>query len=108
MSRFTGNYIQKTISADKQEHLSLMGICTLPYFSYTCLSYFQRDNFCDFLFVSLRDRTLPKRSLLLTHCILVGSSTVICWSSPFVILRVLVLFCHFYLIFDGKSCKQTM
>ena len=38
----------------------------------------------------------------------VGSSTVICWVSPFVILGVSGLFCRFYSIFDGKSCKQTM
>ena len=40
----------------------------------------------------------------LTHCILVDSSTIICWASPFVILRVSDLFCCFYSIFDGKSC----
>ena len=40
----------------------------------------------------------------LTHCILVDSSTVICWMSLFVILGVSGLFCHFYSIFDGKSC----
>ena len=39
---------------------------------------------------------------LLTHCILVDYSTVICWMSPFIILQVSVLFCHFYSIFDGK------
>ena len=36
----------------------------------------------------------------LTHCILVDSSTVICWTSPFVILGVSDLFCCFYSIFD--------
>ena len=40
----------------------------------------------------------------LTDCILVDSATVICWASPIVILGVLGLFCHFYSIFDGKSC----
>ena len=45
---------------------------------------------------------------LLTHGILVDSSAVICWSSPFVILGVSSLFCHLYYIFHGKSCKQTM
>ena len=35
---------------------------------------------------------------------LVDSSTVICWTSPFVILGVSGLFCHFYSIFDRKSC----
>ena len=38
------------------------------------------------------------------HCILVDCSTVICWMSLFVILEVMGLFCHFYSIFDGKSC----
>ena len=41
---------------------------------------------------------------LLTHCILVNSSTAICWTSPHVILGVLGLFTCFYSIFDGKSC----
>ena len=35
---------------------------------------------------------------------MVGSSIVICWMSPFVILGVSGVFCHFYSIFDGKSC----
>ena len=47
---------------------------------------------------------LRKRIFSLTHCILVDSSTVICWTSPFVILGVLHLFCCFYSTFDGKSC----
>ena len=34
----------------------------------------------------------------LTHCILVDSSTVICWMSPFDILEVLDLFVAFILI----------
>ena len=43
--------------------------------------------------------------LLLTHFILVNSSTFIYWMSPFVILGGGVsLFCRFYSIFDGKSC----
>ena len=42
--------------------------------------------------------------ILLTHCILVDSSTVICWMGPFIILGVSGLFCCFYSIFDGKSC----
>ena len=46
--------------------------------------------------------------LHLTHCILVDSSTVICWTCPFVILEVSGLLCHFYSILDGKSCKQTL
>ena len=40
----------------------------------------------------------------LTHCILVDASTVICWTSPFAILEMLGLFCHFYSIFGGKPC----
>ena len=31
------------------------------------------------------------------------SSTVICWTSPFVILRVSSLFCRFNYIFDGNN-----
>ena len=42
--------------------------------------------------------------LALTHCILVDSSTVICWMCPFVVLGVASLFCVFYSAFDGKSC----
>ena len=38
------------------------------------------------------------------HCILVDSSTVICWMRPVVILGVSGLFCYFHSIFDGKSC----
>ena len=41
---------------------------------------------------------------ILTHCILVDSSTVICWTSQFDILGVPGQFCHSYSIFDGKSC----
>ena len=40
----------------------------------------------------------------LTHCMLVDSSNVINWSSPFVILGVAGLFCRSYSIFDAKSC----
>ena len=39
---------------------------------------------------------------LSAYCILVYSSTIICWMSPFVILGLSGLFCHFYSIFDGK------
>ena len=46
--------------------------------------------------------SLPSCSL--THYILVDSSTVICWTGPFVILGSSDLFCCFYSIFDGKSC----
>ena len=38
------------------------------------------------------------------HCILVDSSTVVCWMSTFVILGASSLFCCYYSIFDGKSC----
>ena len=41
-----------------------------------------------------------------THCILVSSSTVICWASPFVILGMLSLIYRFYSIFDGKSVSN--
>ena len=40
----------------------------------------------------------------LTHCILVNSSTFICWTSLNVILGVSDLFCRFYSIVDGISC----
>ena len=41
--------------------------------------------------------------MLLTHCILVDSSTVICWKSPFIILGMSGLFYCFY--FDlGLHC----
>ena len=46
----------------------------------------------------------PTKNNYLTPCILVGSSTVICWMSPLVILGVSGLFFHFYSIFDGKYC----
>ena len=39
---------------------------------------------------------------MLTHCILVDFSTVICWTSSFIILGVSAVFCCFYFIFDGK------
>ena len=39
---------------------------------------------------------------------LVDSSIVICWASLFVISGMSGLFCRFYYIFDGKSCKQSM
>ena len=38
-----------------------------------------------------------------THCILVDSSTGVCWMSSFVILGVSGLICPFYSIFDPKS-----
>ena len=44
------------------------------------------------------------KAFSLTHCILMDSSTVICWTSAFVTLGVSGLFCHFYSVLDGKSC----
>ena len=41
----------------------------------------------------------------LSHCILVDSSTVTCWTSLFVISGVSGLFCSFYSMLDGKPCK---
>ena len=46
----------------------------------------------------------------LTHCILVDSSTVTCWTSLFDILGMSGLFCHFYFIFFmekpiSKQCR---
>ena len=43
---------------------------------------------------------------MLTHYILVDSSTVICWSICH--LWVSGLFSRFYSIFDGRYCKETM
>ena len=40
--------------------------------------------------------------LIIIHCIWIDSSTVVCWTHPFLILGVSGLFCHFYSIFDGK------
>ena len=40
--------------------------------------------------------------MLITHYILLDSSNVICWMSPFVILGVKGLSCDFYSVFDGK------
>ena len=45
-----------------------------------------------------------KEKLVLTYCILLSFSTVICWTSPFVILRVSGVFCPFYSTFDETSC----
>ena len=62
------------------------------------------NNFCRRVGIK-RGRGLCGNSYL-THCILVGSSslTAICWTSPFVIIGVSGLFCHFYSIFEVKSC----
>ena len=43
----------------------------------------------------------------LSHCILVESSIVICWRSPFVVLGVLGLFCRFYSIFDENPVSNV-
>ena len=47
---------------------------------------------------------LEQKSKTFTHCILVDSSTYICWTSPFVILGV---FCRFYSNFDGKLANTV-
>ena len=44
------------------------------------------NNFRDFLFASLDTEVLQKQGLLLTHSVLVDSSTVICCMSLFVSL----------------------
>ena len=38
----------------------------------------------------------------LTYCVLEDSSTAICWTSPFVILGVSSVLCHFNAIFGWK------
>ena len=43
--------------------------------------YTSEDGRCAILFAFL-----PNNGHSLTHCILVDSSTVVCWTSPFVIL----------------------
>ena len=40
----------------------------------------------------------------LSHYVLVDSSTITCWMSPFVILAMSGIFCRFYSISYGKSC----
>ena len=49
---------------------------------------------------------LKEYSYTFTHYILVDSSTVISWRSPFVILGVSDLFCLFYSIFDGNPVSK--
>ena len=53
-----------------------------------------------------RNEFAPNRRKFLrfTHCLLVDSSIVICWTSLSIILGVSGLFCRFYSVFDGKSC----
>ena len=53
------------------------------------------------------EKLYPPQYCLLTHCILVDCSSVICWTSPFLILGVSGLFHHVYSIFDGKSCLKA-
>ena len=44
----------------------------------------------------------------LTHCILVDSSAVICWTSPYVILGVSCLFGRFYsILMENPVSKQS-
>ena len=64
-----------------------------PFFSKE-LSVCQMQN--GIFFIYFFSKTME---LQLIHCILVDSSTVISWTSPFAILRVSGLFCHFYSIF---------
>ena len=66
-------------------------ICThnvqnLTLYGYTTI--LRKETASDSSFSSLDDVALPKWGLLFTHCILVDSSTVIYWTSPFVILGV--------------------
>ena len=56
--------------------------------------FLKKEKFRDFLVFQETD-AFQKGRQLLTHCILVDSSTVICWTSPVVILGVLGLFCRF-------------
>ena len=84
------------------------GLCVhlhivLPFF------FIKGNKFCDSLFASMYDIAFYERNQLLTQCILVNSSTVICGTSPFVILGVLGLFGCFYSYFfmenqKSKSC----
>ena len=91
--------------------LACLKILVYPYISMCMNIHFtailtKGDNIGDFqvLFASLEGIFLPKRGRLFTHYILVDSSTVMCWTSPFVILGVFGLFCLFCFIFNGESC----
>ena len=42
----------------------------------------------------------------LTHCIVMDSSTAVCWMGPFVILGVSNSVCHFYSIFNGNNVDR--
>ena len=53
---------------------------------------------------NLREYSSFKQYEFSTKYILMDSSTVICWMSPFVILGGSGLFYFFYSSFDGKSC----
>ena len=52
---------------------------------------------------AVRGPALGYTSRTLANCVLVDSSTVVCWSIPIAILGISGLFCRFYSIFDGKS-----
>ena len=43
---------------------------------------------------------------ILTHCILVDSSTVSCLTTPFVILGLSGLFCRFLFLMENSVCKH--
>ena len=81
-------------------------ICYLQIlWTYSCLSSEQHFFLVFFLTKwnavvnQLLDQVFPSRMApKLTHCILVDSSTVICWMSPFVILGVSGLFCCLILL----------
>ena len=57
--------------------------------------------------IYIYEKACPSRStsFRLIHYILVDSSIVLCWKSPFVILGVSGLFCRFF-ISDGKSVSK--
>ena len=49
-----------------------------------------------------------QKSKTFTNCILVDSSTDICWTSPFIILEVSGLFCRFILILMENLLANTV
>ena len=61
------------------------------------------------MIASLDDKALLNCILPLILCILLVCSTIICWTSPFVILGVSGLFCRFYSISTenpvSKQCR---
>ena len=52
----------------------------------------------------LLNRLVLLKLSFLTHCTLIDTATVICWTSPYEILGASGLFCSCCSIFDGKSC----